>query len=176
MRPPRTFVNTAMLGAAALLLSACPVTVDAAMKDAEPYECPPAECDPPIPQGPGGTLVVEAYEFGFTIVEDVTAEGEIEVTLINVGSAEHDIRFEGAPTENDKVPADGVAAPGETVEGVVELFSGTYTYYCTVPGHRQAGMFGEIDIPLEPEEIGQAPGEEGAGDDPPTEDDDDTDE
>jgi uncharacterized cupredoxin-like copper-binding protein len=37
---------------------------------------------------------------------------------------------------------------GELIEWVVpdDLAPGTYTFYCTVPGHRAAGMEGTITI------------------------------
>jgi plastocyanin len=166
--------HLALLVVSALVLSACPA-VDAAMRDAEPYECPPAECDPPEPVGEGGHLVVEAGEFFFEIIEESVAEGAIEITLINVGQAEHDFAIDQA-FSGERVPMDGFADPGETVEGAMELFAGQYTYYCTFPGHREAGMFGTLDVPIELEDIPEADDPDAAEEGVAPEEDEETDE
>jgi uncharacterized cupredoxin-like copper-binding protein len=37
-------------------------------------------------------------------------------------------------------------AAGQTTEVTVNLPPGTYTYYCTVPGHRDAGMLSTLTV------------------------------
>lgn len=134
----------------AMLLSAC-TTVPESYKEAAAIECPSGtECyDEPIPVGPGGALTVEGGEFFFEITEgaDTVQEGEVEVTFENVGGAEHNFTIDEAfgdvksvPPGNDNTPA------GETSTATMQLFAGTYTYYCSVPGHRAAGMVGTITI------------------------------
>jgi uncharacterized cupredoxin-like copper-binding protein len=39
-----------------------------------------------------------------------------------------------------------IVAPGRTATLTVSLKKGTYTYYCPVPGHRQAGMRGTLTV------------------------------
>ncbi len=67
--------------------------------------------------------------------------GEIEITLENVGGVEHDFVVEEAGDEL-VVHSD----PGETNTGTIELEAGTYTFYCDVPGHREAGMEGTLEV------------------------------
>lgn len=140
--------SLAFVGVAAVLLGACQ-SVPAEFKQAEALECPSGSAcyDEPKPVGPGGTLVVEAGEFFFEIKEENVAEGAIEVTLNNVGGAQHDFTIDEAfgdvrsvPPGNDTVPA------GETAEETLQLFAGTYVFYCSVPGHRQQGMEGELVV------------------------------
>ncbi len=47
----------------------------------------------------------------------------------------------------DELDAHVAADQGETVEGGVTVDeAGTFTYYCSVPGHRQAGMEGTLTV------------------------------
>ena len=47
--------------------------------------------------------------------------------------------------------------------GTLVLPGGTYTYYCDVPGHRAAGMHGQLVVTEDPnaQPIGGAGGEDG---------------
>ena len=98
--------------------------------------------DAPAPAGAdgGSGLEVEAGDLYFE-PERLTAEaGEIEFTLVNVGGTEHDLVIEEA---GDAVVAH--AEGGETATGTIDLDPGTYTYYCSIPGHRQA-MEGTLEV------------------------------
>lgn len=173
----RPIVLAALFGALALILSGCPAQVPDELRAAELYECPPEECDPPQPVGEGGELVVEAFEFGFEIVEGTVAEGSIEISLTNRGEAEHDFVIDEAFGEVNQVPAEDYAPPGGTETETLELFAGEYTYYCSVPGHAAAGMEGVIEIPAEPQDavdpLDPDVAEEGPAADPDEVDDDD---
>ena len=37
-------------------------------------------------------------------------------------------------------------SPGSTSTVTATLKKGTYTYYCPVPGHKQAGMVGTLTV------------------------------
>lgn len=67
--------------------------------------------------------------------------GTVTVALDNSGSLEHNVVFEGV---NNDQPV--VAATSGVDVGSVELAAGTYTYYCSISGHRAAGMEGEITL------------------------------
>jgi plastocyanin len=88
-----------------------------------------------IPADPNGQL---AY---LTKVATATA-GKVTVESKNASSTPHDIVVEGA----------GVKAQGKTVQGgavssvSVSLKAGKYTFYCSLPGHRAAGMEGTITV------------------------------
>ncbi|HEX6261698.1 MAG TPA: plastocyanin/azurin family copper-binding protein [Actinomycetota bacterium] len=38
------------------------------------------------------------------------------------------------------------ADPGQTDTGTIELDAGSYTFYCDVPGHREARMEGTLEV------------------------------
>ena len=94
----------------------------------------------PAPEAAG--LVVEASEFKF-VSPDLTigSEGSTTITLVNKGTVEHDFTI-------DELESIQIAvAVGETGEGTLtDPATGTYEFYCTVPGHKAAGMFGTIVI------------------------------
>ena len=55
----------------------------------------------------------------------------------------------GIAIEGNGVDSDGpIVAPGKTSSVTVSLKKGTYTYYCPVPGHKQAGMKGTLTVQL----------------------------
>jgi len=55
-------------------------------------------------------------------------------------SLSHNVHIEGVDNDNAIVEC-----PGEgTFTGDVELEAGDYVYYCSIAGHREAGMEGEI--------------------------------
>jgi uncharacterized cupredoxin-like copper-binding protein len=72
---------------------------------------------------------------------ELTAKpGKITITLTNDSAVPHDVAIDGADGVSDEVQDGGSA------ELTVNLPAGTYQYYCTVPGHRQAGMVGTLTV------------------------------
>lgn len=67
--------------------------------------------------------------------------GDVELTLENTGTIEHNVVFE--ELNNEKV----LEAPGgDTDDATVTLEEGEITYYCDVPGHREGGMEGTLTV------------------------------
>lgn len=149
-----------LVAAAGLLLASCSSIPDGAI-EAEALECPPGTegCDPVQPVGPGGDLTVEAGNFWFEVTDGVPITGEIDVHLINVSDAFHNFEVLGAADGSDIVEADA----NSEGDGVVQLFPGSWTVICNVPGHRQAGMefqltvYGDEDEAAAAEEAGELP-------------------
>ncbi|MDQ4130367.1 MAG: cupredoxin domain-containing protein [Actinomycetota bacterium] len=125
------------------LLSGC-TRIPPEIINAAAVECPSgADCyDAPRPDGPGGNLSVDGGEFFFRNLLGTAIEGPVQVTLHNIGGAEHTFTIDEAFGGTDEV----VALPGETKTGTLELFQGSYTYYCSIPGHRQQGMEGTLEV------------------------------
>lgn len=88
----------------------------------------------------GTTLTVEAGEFYFE-PDSLTADaGSITVELDNQGEDLHNFVVE----EIDETVAEAQA--GSTDSGSTELEAGSYVFYCDVPGHRDAGMEGTLEV------------------------------
>lgn len=113
--------------------------------------------DPVIPTGPGGEFSVEAGDLFFENLEGYAVDGPNEVTIENIGDAEHNIRIDSAAGDNVKVSALG----GETNTGELLLFGRPggqeYVYYCDIPGHRAAGMEGTLIVYADEEEAREGP-------------------
>ena len=84
-----------------------------------------------------------AIEFGYTPGDfEVEAGHAFTIMLHNEGLLEHDVTIESEEGQG------GIhLQPGEDGMATFELHEpGTYTYYCTVPGHRDAGMTGTLTV------------------------------
>ena len=88
-----------------------------------------------IPADPGGALA-------FTFADATAQPGRLEMNSPNESSVPHNIALEGS----------GVDELGPVVQngGVstinVEVQAGEYTFYCSVTGHREAGMEGTLTV------------------------------
>ncbi|MBW3577043.1 MAG: hypothetical protein KY462_04755 [Actinobacteria bacterium] len=145
----RSLAPLAVAAAAVLVVASCGGAPDE-LKNAEALECPSgSDCyDPPKPIGPGGEIVADGGEFFFELTTANAVEGSIKVTFHNVGSAEHNFTIDEAFGDVNSVPPQGNTPPGGTDEATLELFAGTWTYYCSVPGHREAGMEGTLTVEM----------------------------
>jgi mono/diheme cytochrome c family protein len=85
-----------------------------------------------IPTDPSGQL---AYKF-----KNATAKtGKVTVESRNDASVPHNIAIKGGPSGP-------VVQGGGTSKITADLKAGSYTFYCAVPGHEQAGMKGTLTI------------------------------
>jgi plastocyanin len=92
-----------------------------------------------------GALEIDADPTGQLayVTKKATAQpGAVTINSKNDSSTPHDIAIEGNGI-NDKGP---VVQGGKVSTVKVTLKAGQYTFYCSVPGHRQAGMEGTIAV------------------------------
>jgi plastocyanin len=95
--------------------------------------------------GGGGTISFTAAEDGSLAFEEDSAEteaGSVTVELDNPSDVPHNVIIEGS--DGDVGGTDTVT--GDTASATVELEAGDYTFYCSVSGHREAGMEGPLTV------------------------------
>lgn len=95
---------------------------------------------PTVPQppaaGPGGTVTVTMFEYGFTFSPAAIPAGRVTFVMENVGTQPHEF-------ELVTVARGPFLDPGETATETVELRAGrTYTYVDEVPDDWAEGMEG----------------------------------
>jgi plastocyanin len=114
---------------------------------AEGYQQP---AGPPV-----ATLEVQALpQNTFQATQFTVPAGIIEVNYVQVGGT-HTLVF-----DEPRFAGFQLAVPGGPESGKVELTPGDYTIYCTLPGHRAAGM--EATVTVTPAAAATPPAEGGA--------------
>ena len=94
--------------------------------------------------GGGSASTVEVLgtdDIKFDSTEVSASAGDITVELTCEEGVPHNFVVEEA---DDALVAE--CEGGETGTGTISLDAGTYTFYCSVPGHRSAGMEGTLTV------------------------------
>lgn len=137
---PRTLPATlasAVLSAALVLASCASPQEGGAREEGAPSH----EHDEASPVADGARRVEvgsTSFEFEPSVIT-VTAGEDVAISLSS-DDILHDFTI-------DEVDVHVAADRGETVDGGLRVDEpGTYTYYCTVPGHREAGMEGTLVV------------------------------
>ncbi|MFP5389076.1 MAG: plastocyanin/azurin family copper-binding protein [Thermoleophilia bacterium] len=96
--------------------------------------------------GGSSTLEFEADpngELAYTSTSESAKAGKVTVEFKNPQALTHDVAIEDS--SGKEVGATELIADGSDTT-TVDLKPGTYTYFCTVPGHREAGMEGTLTV------------------------------
>jgi mono/diheme cytochrome c family protein len=100
----------------------------------------------------GGKLSIPANAQGQLAYETnkATAKvGAVTLEMPNMSGVDHNLAVEtgegGATPKGGKVGATPIIAKG-TAKVTVTLKPGVYTFFCEVPGHRPAGMYGTLTV------------------------------
>ncbi len=107
--------------------------------------------DPVKPIGPGGQITLTAFDLGFRDQAGTAIDGPNTFVVDNVGGGHNIVIDQAAGASLIDLPA------GQTTEGVLELYGAPgdgaeYIYYCSIPGHRAAGMEGLLRVFLTSED------------------------
>ena len=99
-----------------------------------------------------GKLAIDANPTGqlaYTATKATAMPGPVTVTMANMSGVQHNIAFEagenGAAAKGPKIAASSFISKGST-SVTLTLKPGKYTFFCEVPGHRAAGMYGTLTV------------------------------
>lgn len=96
--------------------------------------------------GGGAALAFEADpngELAYTSTSETAEAGAVTIDFKNPQGLSHDVAIEDSSGET--VAQTDVIGEGET-SAKANLKPGKYTFYCSVPGHREAGMEGTLTV------------------------------
>jgi plastocyanin len=95
----------------------------------------------------GGSTVDISTPSGGTLAfdqKDVSAEaGTVTIDFDNKQPTPHDVKVEDS--SGKELGGTDLTTSG-TATATVDLQPGTYTFFCSVPGHREAGMEGTLTV------------------------------
>ncbi len=89
----------------------------------------------------GGTLTIPADPSGGLLFESKVATakaGKLKIVMPNESGVPHNIVIDGK--------GEGKVVPKGASDFSADFAAGDYTFYCAVPGHRQAGMEGKLTV------------------------------
>jgi plastocyanin len=98
----------------------------------------------PASSGGGATLTLNADKSALKFDKSAlsASAGKVTITMSNPSSLQHNIAIEGNGVEQKGE----VVGNGGTSTVTATLKAGTYTFYCSVDGHRAAGMQGKLTV------------------------------
>ena len=141
----RSLLTAGAVALTGLTLAACGSDYNSDATSQEPTgQAAPAEAA--TGTGGGSTVKIAADPSGalaFTENEVTAKAGSDQIEFDNASQTGHNIEIEDAAGD-DVAKTDTISA-GKTTT-TADLKPGTYTFYCTIPGHREAGMEGTLTV------------------------------
>ena len=95
--------------------------------------------------GSAAVLDIEAASSGLAFASDTASAkaGKVTLNFTNPQPLTHDVAIEDSSGKT--IGKTDLIAEGSD-SATVDLKPGEYTFYCTVPGHREAGMEGTLTV------------------------------
>ena len=116
---------------------------------ATPTPTPPPNATPTPTPTPGpvypsrtGVDLVDGEEWTVRPSYRILAAGRIDFVATNVGEDDHDLSVRRNTTVLGRLPL----APGESETLSLDLAAGSYTLFCSLPDHEEAGMRANISV------------------------------
>ncbi len=107
-----------------------------------PAADPPAAESTTASGGGGETVDLSEVEYKIDPADSTVKAGSVTFNVSNDGQTVHNLEIEGDGVEEETEDLQ----PGSTGELTVELEPGTYEMYCSIDGHEDLGMKGEITV------------------------------
>lgn len=118
---------------------ASPEASPAASPGASPEASPAASAA--CPAEGESEYVVNAVDIAYDPTElTIPAGTDVTVTIVNQGALRHDFVIDELEVNS------GLLDGGASTTVTINAPAGTYEYYCTEPGHKQAGMVGTLTV------------------------------
>jgi nitrite reductase (NO-forming) len=118
-------------------------------QDASPEASPEASPAAGATPGAGANKVtIEAYDIYFEPKEvTIPADTDVTIDLPNHSVTAHNFSITDHKNENLPFePIDIDLAPGKTEQVTINAPAGSYYFFCNVPGHEAAGMWGTLTV------------------------------
>ena len=94
---------------------------------------------------PAGSIKVTMTEFSFTPSSLNAPAGKVVFFLVNSGSTQHDLAIRDS--SNNRIAVSELVSAGDSFVFTVDSIpAGTYTFFCTQPGHEASGMKGTLTV------------------------------
>jgi plastocyanin len=132
-------------------------------EEKEANEAATLKCDLGAPStlefvaGPNGALAFDPDDVG-------SSTGLVKISMTDASPAEHTLKFDNPDTKFAEIHVAGNGDQSECVAFFPE--AGDYSFYCTIPGHRAAGMEGVVRVEGEPITLAEAEAAAGGGEAP----------
>ena len=94
------------------------------------------------PSGGGETVAISETEYEIAPPDPTVKAGSVTFEVTNDGSTIHDLEIEGDGVEEKTA----TIQPGDSDSLTVDLQPGSYKLYCTIDGHEDLGMTGELTV------------------------------
>ena len=97
------------------------------------------------PSQPSGSTKVTLSEFKFDPSSITVPHGKVVFWLVNSGNVAHDLAIRDST--GSRIAASELVSAGDAKEfDVSNLAAGSYTIFCTQPGHEASGMKGTLTV------------------------------
>ena len=104
-----------------------------------------AACGGTSSSQPAGSTAVTMTEFKFDPSTITVAHGSVTFWLVNSGTTAHDMAIRDGSGKT-LATSELVSAGDSKAFTVSNLAAGSYTFYCSQPGHEASGMKGTLTV------------------------------